>query len=105
MLRLLDLSMYKKFLLIGAFVTANLFAGLKVSVEDLIYKDRLWFYKESNAPFTGVAFKISQESGTIIQQARYIDGLAWGKYYEWWPNGSKKVDGTYRFGLMYGRLK
>ena len=97
--------MYSKFLLIVALATADLFAGLKVSADDLVYKDRLWFYKDSNAPFTGIAFKTSKESGTIIQQARYIDGLAWGKYYEWWPNGSKKVDGTYRFGLMYGRWK
>jgi len=82
-LRLLDLSMYRKFLLIVALATADLFAGLKVSADDLVYKDRLWFYKDSNAPFTGIAFKTSKESGTIIQQARYIDGLAWGKYYEW----------------------
>ena len=51
------------------------------------------------------AFEISKETGTIIQQVNYIDGLAWGKYYEWWPTGSKKVNGTYRFGLMYGRWK
>ena len=92
--------MYRKFLLIVALATADLFAGLRVSADDLVYKDRLWFYKDSKAPFTGIAFTTSKESGTIIQQARYIDGLAWGKYYEWWPNGSKKVDGTYRFGLM-----
>ena len=97
--------MFKKSLFLLVFVNAFLFAGLKVPAGDLVFKDRLWFYKESNVPFTGVAFEISKESGTIIQQANYIDGLAWGKYYEWWPNGSKKVDGTFRFGLMYGRWK
>ena len=97
--------MFKKTIPILVFYLSILIAGIKVPASDLILKDRLWFYKESNVPFTGVAFAISKESGTIIQQANYIDGLAWGKYYEWWPNGSKKVDGTYRFGLMYGRWK
>ena len=97
--------MYKKTIFLIVFSISTLLAGLKVPVSDLVFKDRLWFYKESNVPFTGVAFSISKESGSIIQQANYIDGLAWGKYYEWWPNGSKKVDGTYRFGLMYGRWK
>ena len=97
--------MFKKTIFLIVFSISTLLAGLKVPVSDLVFKDRLWFYKESNVPFTGVAFAISKESGSIIQQANYIDGLAWGKYYEWWPNGSKKVDGTYRFGLMYGRWK
>ena len=101
----LDLTMYKKTIFLIVFSISTLLAGLKVPVSDLVFKDRLWFYKESNVPFTGVAFAISKESGSIIQQANYIDGLAWGKYYEWWPNGSKKVNGTYRFGLMYGRWK
>tara|TARA_Y100001934_G_C12378759_1_gene790926 strand:- start:1992 stop:4079 length:2088 start_codon:yes stop_codon:yes gene_type:complete len=97
--------MFKKTISLVCFCISILLAGLKVPVSDLVYNDRLWFYKESNVPFTGVAFSISKETGTIIQQANYIDGLAWGKYYEWWPNGSKKVNGTYRFGLMYGRWK
>ena len=97
--------MFKNFILLCLFTLSTLSAGIKVPVSDLIFKDRLWFYKESNTPFTGAAFEISKETGTIIQQVNYIDGLAWGKYYEWWPNGSKKVNGTYRFGLMYGRWK
>ena len=97
--------MFKNFILLWLFSLSTLLAGIKVPVSDLIFKDRLWFYKESNSPFTGTAFEISKETGTIIQQVNYIDGLAWGKYYEWWPNGSKKVNGTYRFGLMYGRWK
>ena len=97
--------MFKNFILLCLLSLSTLSAGIKVPVSDLIFKDRLWFYKESNSPFTGTAFEISKETGTIIQQVNYIDGLAWGKYYEWWPNGSKKVNGTYRFGLMYGRWK
>ena len=57
MLRLLDLSMYRKFLLIVALATADLFAGLKVSADDLVYKDRLWFYKDSNAPLQALHLK------------------------------------------------
>jgi hypothetical protein len=75
--------MYKKTIFLIVFSISTLLAGLKVPVSDLVFKDRLWFYKESNVPFTGVAFSISKESGSIIQQANYIDGLAWGKYYEW----------------------
>ena len=74
-------------------------------MDNLVERDEIYYKKFTNVPFTGVAFAISNETGTITQQAKYIDGLAWGKYYEWWPNGSKKVDGTYRFGLMYGRWK
>ena len=97
--------MFKKIIFL-LLITGNFIAaGTRVPVSDLVLKDRLWFYKDSVEPFTGVAFLISEVSGTIIQQVNYIDGLAWGKYYEWWPNGSKKVNGTYRFGLMYGRWK
>ena len=94
-----------KFILLIFLSSSTLFAGLKVPVSDLILKDRIWFHKASNIPFSGIAFVVSKETGSLIQQVNYIDGLAWGKYYEWWPNGSKKVNGTYRFGLMYGRWK
>ena len=101
----LDLDMIKKTIYVITFSISFLAAGMRVSVNDLTYKDKMWFYKESSSPFTGVAVAISEETGTIVQQVNYIDGLAWGKYYEWWPSGERKVDGTYRFGLMYGRWK
>ena len=82
--------MFKKNFLLIVFSISLLSAGLKVPVSDLVFKDRLWFYKESNVPFTGVAFAISKETGSIIQQANYIDGLAWGKYYEWCQKVQKK---------------
>ena len=47
----------------------------------------------------------SEKSKMVVQQINYIDGIPWGKYYEWWPNGIKKIDGTYRSGYMHGRWK
>ena len=55
--------MFKNFILLCLFSLSTLSAGIKVPVSDLIFKDRLWFYKESNSPFTGTAFKISNETG------------------------------------------
>ena len=85
--------MFKNFILLP-FLVEHALSWNQGSRIGSYFKDRLWFYKESNSPFTGTAFEISKETGTIIQQVNYIDGLAWGKYYEWWPNGSKKVNGT-----------
>ena len=95
----------RKIIIFLILTSSFLFGGLKVPVTELVLKDRLWFYGESENPFTGVAFATSKVTGTIVQQTNYIDGLAWGKYYEWWADGEKKVDGTYRYGLMFGRWK
>ena len=97
--------MFRRTILLLLFSLSTGIAGLKVPATDLVLRDRLWFYGQSDVPFTGVAFSISKETGNIIQQTNYIDGLAWGKYYEWWPDGVKKVNGTYRYGLMFGRWK
>ena len=97
--------MFRRTILLLLFSLSTGIAGLKVPATDLVFRDRLWFYGQSDVPFAGVAFAISKETGNIIQQTNYIDGLAWGKYYEWWPDGAKKVDGTYRYGLMFGRWK
>ena len=49
-------------------ITGNFIAaGTRVPVSDLVLKDRLWFYKDSVEPFTGVAFLISEVSGTIVK--------------------------------------
>jgi len=95
----------RKIIIFLILTSSFLFGGLKVPVTELVLKDRLWFYGESENPFTGVAFATSKVTGTIVQQTNFIDGLAWGKYYEWWADGEKKVDGTYRYGLMFGRWK
>ena len=97
--------MFKKKIIPLIFTFSLLFGGLKVPVSELVLRDQVWFYHDSEIPFTGTAFIVSDQTGSIIQQTNYIDGLAWGKYYEWWPNGEKKVNGTYRFDLMFGRWK
>ena len=97
--------MLRKSLILFTLASTFLIAGLKVPTSELILKERLWFYGESETPYTGIAFSTSKKTGSIIHQTNYIDGLAWGKYYEWWEDGEKKVDGTYRYGLMFGRWK
>ena len=97
--------MFSKVILPILFSFSVLTAGLKVPVSDLVLRERLWYYGQSDQPFTGSAFVLSNKTGNIIQQTNYIDGLAWGKYYEWWANGKRKVHGPYRYGLMFGRWK
>ena len=97
--------MSKKSIILLILTISFLFGGIKVPVSELVFKDQVWFYNDSEMPFTGTAFMVSDQTGSIIQQTNYIDGLAWGKYYEWWPNGEQKVNGTYRFDLMFGRWK
>ena len=97
--------MYKKTVPIIIFCFSLVFSGIKVPFSELDYRNGLCFLKESEYPYNGIAYKISKETGIVIQQLNYIDGLEWGKYYEWWPDGTKKVDGKYRSGLMYGRWK
>lgn len=97
--------MYKKTVLTIASAFAVIFAGTRVSISDLDLRNGLWYLQQSEYPFNGIAYKLSKESGKIIQQINYIDGLEWGKYYEWWSDGTKKVDGKFRSGLMYGRWK
>ena len=76
--------MLRKSLILFTLASTFLIAGLKVPTSELILKERLWFYGESETPYTGIAFSTSKKTGSIIHQTNYIDGLAWGKYYEWW---------------------
>ena len=97
--------MYKKYIQIVVFSISILSANIKVPFSDIENRSGIWYLKKSKYPFNGVAQKTLVDSETIIQQINFIDGLEWGKYYEWWPDGEKKVDGKYRSGLMYGRWK
>ena len=80
-------------------------ATARVPHGDLYQEQGIWYNINTNSPFNGIAYKVSNKSKTIVQQINYIDGIPWGKYYEWWPNGIKKIDGTYRSGYMHGRWK
>ena len=87
------------------FSLSLLLGNIKVSFGELDNRGGLWYLKGSEYPFNGIAYKMDNNTKIIIQQTNFIDGLEWGKYYEWWPDGTKKVDGKYRSGLMYGRWK
>lgn len=102
---LLDLTMLRKITIFTISTFSLVVAGLKVPVSELVFKNQYWYYGDSNIPFSGSAFMVSKETGSVIQQTNYVDGLAWGKYYEWWPDGEQKVNGTYRYDLMFGRWK
>ena len=72
--------MSKKSIILLILTISFLFGGIKVPVSELVFKDQVWFYNDSEMPFTGTAFMVSDQTGSIIQQTNYIDGLAWGKY-------------------------
>ena len=97
--------MYKKYIQTLIFSLSLLLGNIKVPLAELNIRGGLWYLKASELPFNGVAYKMEDETKIIVQQINFIDGLEWGKYYEWWPDGTKKVDGKYRSGLMYGRWK
>ncbi|MBA64803.1 MAG: hypothetical protein CMG55_03275 [Candidatus Marinimicrobia bacterium] len=97
--------MYKKIILLIYFPFSLLIAAVRVPHTELYKENNIWYHIGNNSPFNGVSYKLSNNSNTVIQQINYIDGIEWGKYYEWWSNGVKKVDGTYRSGVMHGRWK
>ena len=92
--------MYKIFISILSLYFSVIYATARVPHGDLYQTKGIWYNSNTNSPFNGVAYKVSEKSKTIVQQINYIDGTQWGKYYEWWPNGIKKIDGTYRSGFM-----
>ena len=95
-----------KTLFIALFICfSNLIASVRVSYSELYNERGVWYSIHTNSSFNGTAYKLSNDSKLVIQQTNYIDGLEWGKYYEWWPSGNKKTDGTYKAGLMHGRWK
>ena len=91
------------FYLYFSFAVIN--AAIRVSQTELYQENGIWYDMNTNSPFNGVSYNTSDYSNILVQQINYIDGIEWGKYYEWWPDGTKKVDGTYRSGLMHGRWK
>ena len=97
--------MLKNYFLLICFSSTILFGANRVQHSELFKENNIWYHKANNSPFNGIAYKLSRKSNTLVQQINYIDGIEWGKYYEWWPNGVKKVDGTYRSGAMHGRWK
>ena len=80
---LLDFIMLRKSIIPFIFLFSSLIAGIKVPASELVLKDQFWYHGDSNTPFSGIAFIISEETGSLVQQTNYVDGLAWGKYYEW----------------------
>ena len=64
-----------------------------------------WYHFESNIPYTGIGYKISDNTGNIIIEKKFINGIYSGKYFEWWDDGASKVKGAFRNGLMHGRWK
>ncbi len=97
--------MKSSIILVLLFFTSSLEASPRISINQLNNIGGLWYYQESQTPFTGIAFSISKNTGNIILERKYIEGLYSGKYNEWWNTGEIKIKGTYRNGLMNGRWK
>ena len=80
-------------------------AANKISQSELYNNKGIWYNINTSSPFNGIAYKYDENANALVQQTNYIDGIEWGKYYEWWPSGIKKTDGKFRDGLMHGRWK
>ena len=75
----------------------------KVNVNNLVHYGDKWFKENDDTPFSGIVFDMSKETGNKILESKYIQGIPHGKYSEWYNNGEKKVDGTYKSGMMDGK--
>ena len=89
--------MYKIFIPTLCIYISMLNATARVPHGDLYQEQGIWFNINTNSPFNGIAYKVSNKSKTIVQQINYIDGIPWGKYYEWWTNGIKKIQQNLKF--------
>ena len=66
-------------------------AAIRVPQTELYQENGIWYDMNTNSPFNGVSYKTSDYSNMLVQQINYIDGIEWGKYYEWWPDGTKRL--------------
>ncbi|MCX4834901.1 hypothetical protein OG785_01405 [Streptomyces sp. NBC_00006] len=55
-------------------------------------------------PYTGEVVAHDKE-GRLIELQTYFDGLPFGPYRRWWPDGSLKAEGTLSLGAHVGEWR
>ena len=93
------------FLIYCLLIVKALSLNNRIDLNELENVGGKWYHFESDIPYTGIGYKISDNTGNIIIEKKFINGIYSGKYFEWWDDGASKVKGAFRNGLMHGRWK
>ena len=78
-------------------------AQSRVETKNLFPDGEIWVNKINKKPFTGIGFKVSDETGIRLMETKYLKGILHGTYSEWYESGNKKKYGRFRKGEMNGR--
>ena len=64
----------------------------------LVERDGVFYTKDTNKPYSGDVFSLDK-NGEIEEEKTLKNGIVWnGKWTEWYENGQKKVEVTFKDG-------
>ena len=94
--------MRKTLLIITAllFITSAVFPQSKVNINNLVEYGGKMFKQDDDKPYTGKVFDLDKSTGTKVMEGRYEDGLKDGLWIEWYSNGQKIWEKTYKDGKL-----
>ena len=94
-----------KHILTSVFLVVLLFPALalggEVKLEDLVYREGLYYKKFSDSPFTGIC-NCGGVNGASTMQGSFKDGKAEGPWVEFYGNGQLFGKFTYKDGVKVG---
>ena len=94
----------KRLLLIIAsilFLTTLIFPQSKVNINNLVQYGDKWFKENDDKPYTGRVFDLYKSNGNKKGEGHFKDGLPNGKFTEWYENGQKREEATYKDGELF----
>lgn len=75
---------------------------MRVDFDDLeLRSDQSYWYKGD--PFEGIAFYLRTD-GTIESEVAFVDGVQWGLFTDFHPNGSPSRHGNIKNGVFHGEF-
>ncbi|MGW8554127.1 toxin-antitoxin system YwqK family antitoxin [Streptomyces tubercidicus] len=73
---------------------------MRIEKEDSYFDDDMLLCHD-DAPFTGEVVA-RDANGQVIGLLNYVEGVEWGPHCQWYPDGSKKKEGTAQRGVAVG---
>ena len=77
------------------FFTTLIFLQSKVNKNNLVQYGDKWFKENDDKPYTGRVFDLYKSNGSKKLEGQYKDGLMNGKWIRWYENGNKSDEGSY----------
>ena len=87
------------------FITSAVFPQSKVNVNSLKEYGGKAFKVDDDEPYTGRVFDLNKSTGKKTLKGQYKNGLKTGKWTEWYSNGQKKEEGTFKGADRWGNPK